>query len=73
MCRIVETDNFGGRFPNEQFVLFPMPKANAEAVAEAINRAASAILGGSCMAPRYWKVVEKDYVLKPGLKSNEGV
>ncbi|MDD5370830.1 MAG: hypothetical protein PHQ40_17245 [Anaerolineaceae bacterium] len=59
MARIVETDNFGGDYPGERFVLFAMPKEHAERIADAINDAASP------NSPRYWKVVDNDYELQP--------
>lgn len=62
MARIVETDNFGGDYPNEKFVLFTMQKEHAEKIAKAINEAAGP------HAHRYWKVVENDYELKPGFE-----
>lgn len=64
MAKIVNTDNFGGDYPNERFVtgLFPMTKAHAEKIAKAIN---------SCTpedCPRYWIVVDDNYKLKPGFE-----
>ena len=62
---IVETDNFGGDYPNEKFVNLPCfgSKEAAEGVAKAINDACS---GESC--PRYWKVVEDGYKLGLGFE-----
>lgn len=61
--RIVETDNHGSDYPNERFVNIPaMPLLHAQKVAKAIN-AAFCIDNSS---PRYWKVVEDNYQLKPG-------
>ena len=63
MSRIVETDNYGGDYPDESFLnLWVMPREHAEKIADAINEAA----GPS--APRYWKVVENDYILQPGFE-----
>lgn len=62
--RIVETDNFGGDYPDEKFVnLPPMAVDKANAVAAAINSACS----GS-HAPRYWQVRPADYQLAPGFE-----
>lgn len=59
--KIVETDNFGGDYPDEKFLNVPlMPREHAERVAEAINAATGA------QATRYWKVEENDYKLQPG-------
>lgn len=61
--RIVDTDNFGGDYPNEKFVGEPF-----ETYAEA--RAASSILNGNTddPSPRYYKVVEEPYELQPGFE-----
>ena len=59
--RIVETDNFGGDYPDEKFLNLPrMKKEHAKKVAKAINESFGE------MSNRYWKVVENDYVLRPG-------
>lgn len=56
--RIIETDNFGGDYPNETFVnLPPMTHEHAEAVANAIN----AGFGENCA--RHWQIVENNYEL----------
>lgn len=62
--RIVETDNFGGDYPDERFVLDLLDKKDAEAIAEVIN---------SCLctddsSSRYYKVVEHPYTLQPGFE-----
>ena len=58
--RIVETDNFGRDYPNEQFVNLPiMTLLHAKEVVRAIN-------GGFLLSDsRYWKVVPNDYKLQP--------
>lgn len=59
--RIVETDNFGGDYPDEKFLKLPrMKKEHAEKVSKAINESFGE------MSNRCWKVVENDYVLRPG-------
>lgn len=59
--RIVETDNYGGDYPDEKFVNLPtMNIDSANYIAEAIND----MLAGD----RYWKVVEDDYELIPGFE-----
>ena len=64
MAKIVNTDNFGGDYPNETFLSLPrMQKENAVAICALINDALS---GPSC--PRFWKVVDDDYVLEPGFE-----
>jgi hypothetical protein len=62
--RIIETDNFGGDYPDEQFVnLPPMSREHAEAVCAAINAACSGE-----HARRWWRVVGDDYKLLPGFE-----
>lgn len=62
MSRIVETDNFGGDYPNESFLLFIMSEEQAQRIVEAINDAADP------ESRRYWKVVKNDYKLQPGFE-----
>jgi hypothetical protein len=65
MAKIVETDNFGGDYPNEDFTLGSrsLPWEEAEAIADILN----ACWGGED-APRFWKVVEDEYRLVPGFE-----
>lgn len=61
--KIIETDNFGGDYPNESFLALPrMTPEHARRVAHAINS------GFSANAPRYWRVVDDDYKLQPGFE-----
>lgn len=61
--RIVEGDNYDGDYPDESFVNLPLlTKAHAEQVCATINA------GFPNSHPRYWKVVENDYKLKPGFE-----
>lgn len=61
--KIIETDNFGGDYPNESFLNLPkLSKADADAIAEAINDSFSEEY------PLFWKVVDDDYVLSPGFE-----
>lgn len=62
MSRIVNTDNFNGDYPNEQFVLWPMRDESAEAIAEILNR------DEGKHAQRFYKVVRNDYELVPGFE-----
>jgi hypothetical protein len=63
MAKIVETDNFGGDYPDERFVSLPqMTEAHAKKVVDAINS------GFPENATRYWKVVPNDYTLRPGFE-----
>lgn len=62
--RIVETDNFGGDYPNESFLnLLFFNEDHANRTVEAINAGCSGE-----QAPRYWKVVPDGYVLQPGFE-----
>ena len=62
--RIIETDNYGGDYPNESFLrLPPTTRENAQRIADAINAAFCPEHGR-----RYWRVVPEDYVLQPGFE-----
>lgn len=64
MPRIVETDNFGGDYPNEQFVNLPtMPLEVAKKIADTLNEHFN-----TGTYSRYWKAVENNYILKPGFE-----
>lgn len=65
MYRIVETDNYGGDYPDEKFVDLPLiyNREGADAIVEAINRECC-----DCGSSRYWIVVDKDHVLQPGFE-----
>lgn len=61
--RIIETDNFGGDYPDEKFLnLPPMTEEHAKQVVAAING------GFHEHATRYWRVVDNDYLLQPGFE-----
>ena len=61
--RVVDTDNFGGDYPNERFVGEPFPsEAEARAVADAENAKRGE------HSSRYWMVVQDGYVLQPGFE-----
>jgi hypothetical protein len=62
MSRIVDTDNFGGDYPNERFVLGIMSHEHCQKIADVLNEASGP------NAYRYYKVVEDDYVLEPGFE-----
>ncbi len=60
--RIVDTDNFGRDYPDESFLLWPLPGKQAQQIADALNEAAGPY------ASRFYKVVENDYTLQPGFE-----
>lgn len=61
--RIVDTDNFGGDYPDERFLPIPnLTEKDAKIVADIINKAAGE------NSSRYWRVVDLDYKLKPGFE-----
>lgn len=62
--RIIDTDNFGGDYPDEHFHLLCMPKDMAERICKVINDEYEKAFGSDCS--RYFKVVENDYKLQPG-------
>lgn len=63
--KIVQTDNFGGDYPNEKFVE-GLPhfsnRESAEVVAKAINSVTPENYN------RYWMVVKMPYKLVPGFE-----
>jgi hypothetical protein len=62
--RIVETDNFGGDYPDESFHGPPMSKERCRAAAAIFNGPKDVALD----APRYYKVVALPYTLQPGFE-----
>ena len=62
--RIVETDNFGGDYPNESFEGPLMTYEDCERVALIFNDASGAGHGGD----RYYKVEHLTYKLQPGFE-----
>jgi len=60
MFRIVETDNFGGDYPDESFAGPPLNEEDANRIANDFNEAARK------NHPRFWKVVPVGYKLQPG-------
>lgn len=63
--KIVQTDNYGGDYPDEQFVTglpYFHTKERAQIVADAINKTVPQDYD------RYWKVVDCDYELQPGFE-----
>ena len=63
--RIVETDNYGGDYPDESFVEnLPVlyEREQAQTIANAINSVVPV------SHSRYWKVVEMPYTLQPGFE-----
>ena len=62
MYRVVDTDNFGGDYPNEEWVGPPCRKDTAEKVAQAFNAE------NNHNSLRYYKVVQLPYTLQPGFE-----
>ena len=63
--RIVDTDNYGGDYPDERFInLPPMSHEAADEIATAINKH----LCNDDYCSRYYKVVPADYQLQPGFE-----
>lgn len=63
MWRIVETDNFGGDYPDESFV---GPALRSESNARKVAKIFNDDTGEHCR--RCWKVVEHGYKLVPGFE-----
>lgn len=65
--RIIETDNFGGDYPNEKFLsLWPVNEAHAESICKAIN---DGFNPPGHTHDRFYRVVQDDYKLVPGFES----
>lgn len=61
--KIVETDNWGGDYPDEKFLDLPdLNEESAKSICNAINDCFNEYF------PRFWKVVSNDYVLRPGFE-----
>lgn len=59
--RVVETDNYGGDYPNEKFATpYALSEQNAKEIAALFNKL-------MCHS-RYWKVVKDGYKLQPGFE-----
>jgi hypothetical protein len=65
--KIVDTDNFGGDYPNEQLIADNITnKEMGEVMAEALN--AKYCAPTNPFAYRYYKLVEDAYKLQPGFE-----
>lgn len=63
--RVVETDNFCGDYPYEQWACpYSLSKHKADAIANLFNE----LMCDSQDSPRWWKVVDDDYQLQPGFE-----
>lgn len=62
MYRVVETDNFGGDYPNESFAGPSLTSKDAERVAAIFNKSTP------WNGPRFWKVEPRTYTLQPGFE-----
>lgn len=63
MFRVVDTDNFGGDWPDERWASpWVFKRETAEAIAKALNEEQGP------EGPRYFTVVERGYVLQPGFR-----
>jgi len=59
--RVVETDNFGGDYPDERFVTESLPLEECKKIAGEYNNRDD-------FPSRYYKVVGDDYTLQPGFE-----
>lgn len=64
---IVNTDNFGGDYPDEKFVE-NLPVFTTQSAAQTVADAINDNMAGGHNAPRYFKVVEEGYRLQPGFE-----
>jgi hypothetical protein len=58
--RIIDTDNFGGDYPNEKFHLFSMSAGAAQDICGILNAERPPD------SDRWFRAVEDDYKLQPG-------
>ncbi len=65
-ARVVNTDSFGGDYPDEHFVFGKMRWADAEVAAAALNRQAGP------RASRFYTVVEDGYEARAGVRTVTG-
>ena len=71
--KVVSTDNYGGDYPDEKFLCWVDSNGKSTHVqfytkdtADLIAKQLQDIYGPT--APRFFKVVENDYVLQPGFE-----
>lgn len=60
--RVVNTDNYNGDYPDERFESGPLPKEQAQTLADSLNEQAGPY------ASRYFKVEPEGYDLQPGFE-----
>jgi hypothetical protein len=61
--KIVDTDNYDGDYPDEKVIADNIKRKDfADVMCEALNQMADAY------SPRFYKVVQDDYVLRPGFE-----
>jgi len=61
--KIVDTDNFGGDYPDEKVIASDIKRADhAKVMCDALN------LWSGVGSSRYYMVVQDDYILKPGFE-----
>lgn len=65
MFRVINTDNFGGDYPDERFVE-NVPRFTTAEQAQRLADACNAAVPDSY--DRYWRVVDEDYILIPGFE-----
>jgi hypothetical protein len=66
--QIIETDNFGGDYPDEKVVASGFPdRAMADAACKAVNDHYIKVVAGMD-GPRFYKVEDSNYELQPGFQ-----
>jgi hypothetical protein len=72
LFKVVNTDNFGGDYPNESFFIdLGMPKSVAQAVAQRLNEGlghGDPSMDGGIEPGRIFKIVPMGYELQPGFE-----
>ena len=62
ICRVVNTDNFGGDYPDEYWASGELSEEDAKVMANDLNKRSGP------EASRYYKVVPVGYKLQPGFE-----
>jgi hypothetical protein len=65
---VVDTDNFGGDYPDEKFVVQCWLREETAVEITRLLNAENSINGDGDAASRYYKVVARGYKLQPGFE-----
>ena len=63
--KIVDTDNFGGDYPDEKFLSFSREHNGIQLTEDAAKKICEILNRGGKYSLRYYKIVPNDYKLQP--------